>query len=101
MPVAATVTPQPSLSTARLKYVADVAFLNIDDTAGIVNHALNTANPIVVAVCTVMGTVASSYIVAFTDANNLSITKNTAAANTTATWRFVVLLPHSIVAKPV
>lgn len=98
---AATVTPQPTLSTTKLKYVADVAFLAVDDTAGTVTHNLAVLNPIIIPICSAMGTVAAAPIVAIVNANSFTVTKNTTAANTTATWRFIVLRPHSLVAKPV
>lgn len=101
MAVPAVVTPQAALGTTGVKYVADIDFVNVDDTPGTINHALNTANPIVILICTAMGATTAEAIVTFTDANNISIAKNTAAALSTATWRVIVLRPHTLVAKPV
>ena len=98
---AATVTPQAALSTPKLKYVADVAFANVDDTAGTVTHNLGIQNPIVICIATAMGTVAAAPVIAFSSTTALTVTKNTTAANTTATWRVICLRPHSLIAKPV
>lgn len=96
---------QPTAAQARQHNtcVAEVTFTNVDDTGVAIVHNMNLPNatglkgiPKVSHQVISMGTVASAPICAFTDANTITVTKNTSAANTTAVFRITVERPAGL-----
>lgn len=96
---AATVTPVTALNVPGQRYVADVEWVNVNDTDPTITHLLGIANVQVVVTCISAGTVASNVSVNYGAASTtaFTMTKNSTAANTTFKCRVDVRRPHSLV----
>lgn len=101
-PVTGVTAPTAGQSKVRNMVVADITWAAAADTAVPIVHNLQLGNatglqgiPKVTWACTSMG--AGSFVptIAFTDANTLTIDKNSTAANTTGVCRFWVERPFS------
>lgn len=100
-PVAGVTAPTKTQSATRNTVVADVTCL-FDSTAVAITHNLQIANatgangiPKVTITTLSAGTVASVPFIAFTDANTLTVDKNTTAANTAITFRVWIERPFA------
>ncbi len=98
-PVAGATAPTAAQSKLHNSVVADVAFL-VADASCVITHNLALPNatgasgrPKVTITATAVGSAAVVPFIAFTDANTLTIDKNSTAANTTITVRVWIERP--------